>query len=98
MSLVRKSAGMELIDLLDRVLDKGIVVEASSRLHMLGADGGHRKTHLAIAAFETYMTHSEARAVAKVTARLAVASHKSEAEPRPLLISRSARPLRRYFR
>ena len=34
MTLVRKPAGGELIDLLDRVLDKGIVVDASSRLSL----------------------------------------------------------------
>lgn len=84
MSLVRKSAGMELIDLLDRLLDKGIVVEASSRLHMLRADDGHRKTHLAIAVIETHMTHSEARAVAKVGARRAIASQKTELAPEPV--------------
>lgn len=78
MSLVRKSAGEELIDLLDRILDKGIVVEASSRLHLLNADMMRRRNHLVIASIETHMKHGEARAVAKVAARLAVASRKAE--------------------
>jgi len=69
MSLVRKPAGEELIDLLDRVLDKGIVVDASSRLHLLGVNLTRQKTHFVIDSVETLLHHSEARVVAKLNER-----------------------------
>jgi Gas vesicle protein len=84
MSLVRKPAGMELIDLLDRVLDKGIVVEASSRLYLLRSDSIRHGKHLVIASIETHLKHSEARAVSKVAGRLAVASQKTKSAPEPI--------------
>jgi hypothetical protein len=82
MSVVRKPAGMELIDLLDRVLDKGIVIDASSRLHLLGVNLARHRKHVVIAAIETHLKHSEARAVAKFAARRAVAAE--EHRPPPL--------------
>jgi hypothetical protein len=69
MSLVRTPAGVELIDLLDRVLDKGIVVDASSRLHLIGSPVVKRKLHVVIAAIETHLHHSEARAVTNALGR-----------------------------
>lgn len=66
MALIRKPAGAEIIDLLDRVLDKGIVVEASSRLHLRNANLLRNHRHLVVAAVETHLRHSEARAVAKL--------------------------------
>jgi hypothetical protein len=74
MSIVRKPSGMELIDLLDRVLDKGIVIDASSRLHLIGSSLGKRKKHVVLASIETHLQHSEVRAVAKLAARRAFAS------------------------
>jgi gas vesicle structural protein len=78
MSLVRKPAGEELVDLLDRVLDKGIVVEASSRLHLIGANFLSHKTHVVIASVEIHMRHSEARVVSKSRRRRPQRSEESE--------------------
>ncbi len=69
MSLVRKPAGMELIDLLDRVLDKGIVVDASSRLYLIGSSMARQKRHLVVDSIETFLYHAEARVVAKLNRR-----------------------------
>ena len=66
MSLVRKPAGVELIDLLDRVLDKGIVIDASSRLHLSAANLSRQKKHVIIDSIETFLCHGEARVVAKL--------------------------------
>ena len=74
MSLERNTAGMELIDLLDRILDRGIVVDASSRLHLMGLNSVRRKSHFVIAAIETHLIHSEARVVAKLAGRRPFAS------------------------
>ena len=69
MSVIRKPAGLELIDVLDRVLDKGIVVDASSRLHLSGTNLSRHKQEVIIDSIETYMYHTEARVVAKVNRR-----------------------------
>ena len=74
MTLVRKPAGGELIDLLDRVLDKGIVVDASSRLSLGAANLISHKRHVVVASIETHLRHSGARAVAKFAKRRAVES------------------------
>lgn len=74
MTLTRRPAGMELIDLLDRILDKGIVVDASSRLHFIGANLIQQKTRVVIAAVEIHLKHSEARAVARLDQRRPLAS------------------------
>jgi hypothetical protein len=93
MSLVRKSAGVELIDLLDRILDKGIVVDASSRLHFIGANLIKRRMLVAIASIDIHLKHSEARVVAKLAGRRPFASEeypKKNAENRSLTKSRGA--------
>lgn len=69
MSLIRKPAGMELIDLLDRVLDKGIVMDASSRLHLIGSSRTRRKRRIVVDSIETFLHHAEARVVAKKNGR-----------------------------
>jgi gas vesicle protein GvpA/GvpJ/GvpM family len=81
MSLVRKPAGVELIDLLDRVLDKGIVIEASSRLHLSGTNLSRQKKHVSIVSIETFMDHSEARVVAKMNKRQPLRSLEHAAQP-----------------
>jgi hypothetical protein len=74
MTLTRRPAGMELIDLLDRILDKGIVIDASSRLHFISANFIQQKTHVVIASVEIHLKHSEARAVARLAGRRPLAS------------------------
>lgn len=74
MSVVRKPAGLELIDLLDRVLDKGIVVDASSRLHLGVANLISHRKHVVVASIETHLRHTGARAVSRMARRQAMAS------------------------
>lgn len=69
MTLVRKPAGGELIDLLDRVLDKGIVMDASSRLSLGVANLINHKKHVVVASIETHLHHGEARAVTRFANR-----------------------------
>ena len=86
MTIERKSAGDELIDLLDRVLDKGIVVDASSRLSLGAANLSGHKKQVVIAAIETHLQHGEARAVTKFAKRRAIES----AEHAPVEVRRLA--------
>ncbi len=82
MTLVRKPAGGELIDLLDRVLDKGIVVDASSRLSLGAANLISHKRHVVVASIETHLRHSGARAVTRFAKRRAVESEEHAPEDR----------------
>ncbi len=74
MTLVRKPAGDELIDLLDRVLDKGIVVDASSRLSLGFANLINHKKHVIVESIETHLRHGEARAVTSFANRQPLAA------------------------
>ncbi len=87
MSFERKPAGMEVIDLLDRILDKGIVIDASSRLHLSVANLITRKNHVVIASIETHLKHSEARVVSRMAKRrpLAADEHATPAIPAPAM-------------
>lgn len=84
MSVQRKPAGMELIDLLDRVLDKGIVVDASNLLHLTGASLTRTKKHVVVDFIEVFLHHAEARVVAKINRRQPLRSpgHPAQSLPR----------------
>lgn len=81
MALERKPAGGELIDLLDRVLDKGIVVDASSRLTLGAANLVNHKKQVVVASIDTYLRHGEPRAVRRSAERRAVASEDAPEVP-----------------
>jgi hypothetical protein len=81
MTLVRKPAGLELIDLLDRVLDKGIVVDASNRLHLIGTNLARQKEHFVVESSEMFLHHSEARVVAKINRRQPLRALEHPAKP-----------------
>jgi hypothetical protein len=65
---------MELIDLLDRILDKGIVVDASSRLHLIGVRARTHRLNFVIASMETHLKHSEPHVMTKLAGRRPLAS------------------------
>lgn len=91
MSFERKPAGMEVIDLLDRILDKGIVVDASSRLHLSVANLISSKKHVVIASIETHLKHSEARVVAGMAKRLPLGAEERAAPPARVPVMRRHR-------
>ncbi|HEX7285392.1 MAG TPA: gas vesicle protein GvpJ [Candidatus Angelobacter sp.] len=49
MAVQRVSGGSSLVDVLDRILDKGIVIDAWARISLAGIDLGAGKTRLAVA-------------------------------------------------
>src|SRR5215472_6272836 len=61
MVVERKPAGCELIDVLDRVLDKGIVIDASMRISLVGLNLVSVK--VVVASVETYLRHFDALAL-----------------------------------
>jgi len=51
--------GPSLIDVLDRVLDKGIVIDAWSRVSLVGVDMITIESRVMVASFDTYLSYSE---------------------------------------
>lgn len=53
-------SGTSLIDVLDRVLDKGIVIDAWVRVSLVGIDLITVEARVVVASIETYLKYSEA--------------------------------------
>jgi gas vesicle structural protein len=53
------SGGRNLVDVLDRVLDKGIVVDAWVRVALMGVDFMTMEAHVIVASIETYLRHAD---------------------------------------
>src|SRR5258706_3362640 len=60
MPVERTSGGTSLIDVLDRVLDKGIVIDAWVRVSLVGIDLLTVEARVVVASIETYLKYSEA--------------------------------------
>ena len=60
MVVERTSGGSSLIDVLDRVLDKGIVIDAWVRVSLVGIDLLTVEARVVVASIDTYIKFSEA--------------------------------------
>ncbi len=60
MPVERAAGGTSLIDVLDRVLDKGIVIDAWVRVSLVGIDLITVEARIVVASIETYIRYSEA--------------------------------------
>jgi gas vesicle structural protein len=60
MPIERAPAGTSLIDVLDRVLDKGIVIDAWVRVSLVGIDLITVEARVVVASIDTYLKYSEA--------------------------------------
>ncbi len=69
MAVERSSAGSSLIDVLDRVLDKGIVIDAYVRVSLVGIDVVSVEARIVVASVETYLRYAEAIGVTGFAAR-----------------------------
>ena len=80
MPVERTSGGTSLIDVLDRVLDKGIVIDAWVRVSLVGIDLITVEARVVVASIDTYLKYSEAvGTVAPVAKPVAIdaASHEA---------------------
>jgi len=59
MAVERAAAGASLIDVLDRVLDKGIVIDAWVRLSLIGVDLITVEARVTVASIETYLKYAD---------------------------------------
>ena len=60
MPVERAAGGTSLIDVLDRVLDKGIVIDAWVRVSLVGIDLVTIEARIVVASIDTYLKYSEA--------------------------------------
>jgi gas vesicle structural protein len=77
MPVERASGGNSLIDVLDRVLDKGIVIDAWVRVSLVGIDLITVEARVVVASIDTYLKYSEAVGQVAPSAKPALAA-KSE--------------------
>jgi gas vesicle structural protein len=69
MAVERSPAGTSLIDVLDRVLDKGIVIDAYVRVSLVGIDLVSVEARIVVASVETYLKYAEAIGITGFAAR-----------------------------
>lgn len=60
MPVERSPAGTSLVDVLDRVLDKGIVIDAYIRVSLVGIDLVSVEARVVVASVETYLRYADA--------------------------------------
>lgn len=60
MAVERVSGGSSLIDVLDRILDKGIVIDAWVRVSLVGIDLITVEARVVVASIDTYLKYADA--------------------------------------
>jgi gas vesicle structural protein len=69
MAVERTGAGSSLIDVLDRVLDKGIVIDAYVRVSLVGIELVSVDARIVVASVETYLKFAEALSMSGAVSR-----------------------------
>ena len=80
MPVERTSGGTSLIDVLDRVLDKGIVIDAWVRVSLVGIDLITVEARVVVASIDTYLKFSEAVGTVAPVAKPALALEPTSTE------------------
>lgn len=80
MPVERTSGGTSLIDVLDRVLDKGIVIDAWVRVSLVGIDLITVEARVVVASIDTYLKYSEAVGTVAPVAKPAFAMEPTSTE------------------
>src|SRR5204863_6702 len=78
MPVERTAGGTSLIDVLDRVLDKGIVIDAWVRVSLVGIDLITVEARVVVASIDTYLKYSEAVGAAATASRPAIEGRTNE--------------------
>jgi hypothetical protein len=92
MAVERRPGGTSLIDVLDRVLDKGIVIDAWVRISLVGIDLITVEARVVVASIDTYLKYAEA---VGITAPVARPGLEAGAEPLPPARARTGAEMRR---
>jgi gas vesicle structural protein len=65
----RSPGGTSLIDVLDRILDKGIVIDAWVRISLVGIDLITVEARVVVASIDTYLKYAEAIGITSAASR-----------------------------
>ena len=79
MTVERHTGGTSLIDVLDRVLDKGIVIDAWVRVSLVGIDLITVEARIVVASIDTYLRYAEAVGITSPVARPAIEAGREDA-------------------
>lgn len=93
MAVERVSGGSSLIDVLDRVLDKGIVIDAWVRISLVGIDLITVEARVVVASIDTYLKYADAVGLTGLVSRPQLAEGGTEEEEEP--VPPITRPTRR---
>lgn len=69
MPVERSAGGASLIDVLDRILDKGIIIDAWLRVSLVGIDLITVEARVVVASIDTYLRYAEALGITTPVAR-----------------------------
>jgi hypothetical protein len=83
MAVERRPGGTSLIDVLDRVLDKGIVIDAWVRISLVGIDLITVEARVVVASIDTYLKYAEAVGITAPVARPALEPPREDPVPPP---------------
>lgn len=81
MAVERVSGGSSLIDVLDRVLDKGIVIDAWVRISLVGIDLITVEARVVVASIDTYLKYADAVGLTGLVSRPQLTEAGEGAEP-----------------
>ena len=91
MAVERVSGGSSLIDVLDRVLDKGIVIDAWVRISLVGIDLITVEARVVVASIDTYLKYADAVGLTGLVSRPTLGEGGAEGEA-PVSALHSIRP------
>ncbi len=80
MAVERLSGGSSLIDVLDRILDKGIVIDAWVRISLVGIDLITVEARVVVASIDTYLKYADAVGLTGLVSRPQLTSGGEEEE------------------
>jgi hypothetical protein len=83
MAVERAPGGTSLIDVLDRVLDKGIVIDAWVRISLVGIDLITIEARVVVASIDTYLKYAEAIGLTPPVSRSAITTGAETIEEEP---------------
>ena len=95
MAVERVSGGSSLIDVLDRVLDKGIVIDAWVRISLVGIDLITVEARVVVASIDTYLKYADAVGLTGLVSRPQLTEEVEEPVIVETATRRTARPSRR---
>lgn len=94
MAVQRAPGGTSLIDVLDRVLDKGIVIDAWVRISLVGIDLITVEARIVVASIDTYLKYAEAVGITAPISRPALPAPAVQPVPEPEQAATESMPAR----